>query len=165
MRSSFTPVLGRALTVVIASGIVACHDGGETRVSVQYAPRAGTDVQEFQAALQAGQVVKAFATDATATPGDVLELETPASGFVVVAVALLNAAGTVAGGATAIELRPDASFSVVVEIDSLNPSTDCAECLGAKSFALPTALQRAGVPKDSLWMVWTATSGGQAITK
>jgi hypothetical protein len=152
--------LGMALAAVTSAG---CHDSGDTRVTVQYVPRVDAGVVQFQAALQAGQVTKAFAADATADPAPVLEMETPASGFVVVGMALLDAQGPIGGGTTAIELRRDADFSVLVEIDSVNPSTGCTTCLGSKAFALSAVHQR--VLKDSIWMVWSATSGGSAITK
>src|SRR6185312_5781432 len=151
------------LTVALAALTVACHDTSDTRVTVQYVPTDGTGVRGFLASLQAGQTTKVLAVSADSFPAPVLELGTPASGFVVVTTALVDAAGTIGGGATAIELRRDASFSVLVRIDSVNPKTGCNECLGAKSFALAATHQR--VPSDSIWMVWTATSGGTAITK
>ena len=155
----------RCAAVLAATATVACHDAGDTRVSVEYAQRAGVGVQGFLASLEAGQVSKAFAADANATPAPSLEMKTPGSGFVIVTVALIDSVSAIGGGATAIELRPDAHILVKVQIDSVNPSTGCAECLGAKSFVLPAAHQRPGVAKDSIWMVWTATRGGNAITK
>jgi len=152
--------LGKALAAVTS---VACHDSSRTRVTVQYVPRVDAGVLHFQAAIQAGQIAKAFTADATADPAPVLALETPASGFVVVGAALFDAQGAIGGGTTAIELRRDAEFTVLVQIDSVNPSANCATCLGSKSFALSAAHQR--VAKDSIWMVWSATSGGTAITK
>jgi hypothetical protein len=155
----------RAGGLLAATIAVACHDASKTRVAVQYVPTPGTGVQVFAASLEAGQVTKAGATDASGV-ADPLELETPGSGFVVVTVALLDSLGTIGGGATAIELRPDAVFSVVVHIDSISPIANCSECLGAKSFVLPSGHQRPGATKDSIWLFWTATTtSGDAITK
>jgi len=155
----------RLVPALAIAGTLACRDASDTHVRVQYVQRPNVGVAGFLASLEAGQVAKAFAADADATPAPVLEMTTPGSGFVVVTVALVDAVGTIGGGATAIELRSNADFSVKVQIDSANPSTGCAECLGAKSIVLPAAHKRPGVVKDSIWMVWTATSGGNAITK
>jgi hypothetical protein len=157
-------ILTRLVPLALAAAVViGCHDASDTHVTVQYVPSAGTGVQGFLASLEAGQTTKAFGVDADSLPAPVLELKTPASGFVVVTTLLVDSLGAIGGGATAIELRRDASFSVLVQIDSVNPSTGCNECLGAKGFVLPVSHQR--VPADSIWIVWTATSGGTAITK
>jgi hypothetical protein len=149
-----------ALSAVAAT---ACHDSTDAHVSVQYVQTVGTGIQGFVASLQAGQTAKVFGVDADSLPAPALEMTTPASGFVVVSAALLDTLGTIGAGSTAIELRPNATFSVKVQIDSVSPLKACTDCLGAKSFLLPASHQR--VAADSMWMVWSATSGGNAITK
>jgi hypothetical protein len=156
----------RAWTLAIMPLLLAlagCGDGGDTRVTVEYVPQSGVSIVEFDASLRAGQSVTAFAADAAAVPAPVLTMETPASGFVIVTAALVDVAGTVGGGVTAIPLRRDATISVKVRVDSLNPLAQCAECLGAKAFVLPVQFQR--VATDSIWMVWSASPGGASITR
>jgi hypothetical protein len=149
--------------LLAAAAVVACSDASDTRVTVEYVPQSDVSIVEFDASLRAGQSAMAFAADASAIPARVLEMETPGSGFVVVTAALVDTLGVVGGGATAIELRRNATIAVKVRIDSINPMTQCAECLGAKAFALVPQYQR--VAADSIWMVWTATSGGSSITQ
>jgi hypothetical protein len=151
------------LAVAAMLPLSACHDAGTTRITVQYVAKPGTSVAVFEASLQAAQTTRAFTADATADPAPILEMETPGSGFVVVTAALADSLGTIGGGTTAIELRRNATIAVLVQIDSVNPSTGCAECLGAKGFVLPASYQR--VARDSIWMVWTATAGGASITR
>lgn len=154
----------RALLALSTIAALACHDANDTRATVQYAARAGTGVTGFVASLQAGQSADTFAVNADAIPAPVFEMNTPGSGFVVVTVALVDALGAVGGGATAIELRKNATMAITVQIDSLDPANLCAECLGSKPFALSAAHQRG--PGDSIWVVWTATpSAGSSITK
>jgi hypothetical protein len=152
------------LPVALAAVVLAaCHDASDTRVTVQYVPTAGTGVEGFVATLQAAQTADTFAVLADSTPAPVFEMKTPASGFVVVTTALVDSLGPIGGGATAIELRRNATLAVKVLIDSVNPAVGCAECLGSKPLTLSAAHQR--VAADSIWMVWTATSGGTSITK
>ena len=154
----------RALLAVVAVAFVACHDSSDTRVTIQYVARAGTNIDGFLALLQAGQTADTIAVSADSTPAPVFEMNTPGSGFVVVSVALVDSLGTLGGGATAIELKRNATLAVTVQIDSLNPANLCAECLGSKPFALSPNHQR--TPGDSIWIVWTATpSTGTSITK
>src|SRR4051812_19602949 len=108
----------RAAVALTVAASVACHDSSDTRVTVQYAPRAGTGVVGFLASLQAGQTIETFVTPADSAPVPVFEMKTPASGFVVVTAVLVDSLGTIGGGSTAIELRRDATMSVTVQIDS-----------------------------------------------
>ena len=141
----------------------ACHDDNGSRVTVQYVPVATRPVQAFGVAVLAGQVTKSFVVSATEVPSPVLEMETPAEGFAVVTIALGDAPGAIGGGTGAITLRPNSTIAVRVTIDSVNPRTACSDCLGAKPFVLATQYQR--TPADSIWMVWSATSGAGSITK
>lgn len=149
--------------MLAAVASVACHDSDDTHVTVQYVQRAGSGVQGFLTSMQAGQLSKAFGADADLTPAPIFEVTTPGSGFVVVTFALIDTLGTIGSGATAIELRPNATFAVKVQIDSVNPKTACEECLGSKAFVLPALYQRSVA--DSIWMVWAAASDGKSITK
>ncbi|HEY4306703.1 MAG TPA: hypothetical protein VGM82_19695 [Gemmatimonadaceae bacterium] len=163
MSRTLSRTLSRAAVAVVAIAAMACHDSEDAHVNIQYVSRTGTGVQGFLASLQAGQSTKIFGVGADSTPAPLLELTTPASGYVVVTAVLVDSAGTIGGGATAIALRSGATFAVKVQIDSVDPAKGCTECLGSKPFVLSAAHQR--VLADSIWMVWTATEGGKSITK
>lgn len=152
-----------ATLVLVAGATIACHDANDTRVTLQYVPQAGTGVAGFLALLQAGQTADTFAINADSIPQPVFEMNTPGSGFVVVSIALVDSLGAIGRGATAIELKRNATLAVTVQIDSLNPANLCAECLGSKPFALTALHQR--TLADSIWIVWTATPSGTSITK
>lgn len=164
-RSLFGARGRRTLLLSFAGAMLtaACRDDGRTLVTVQYVPLPTRPVPAFGASVLAGQATKSFAIDATALPSPVLEMETPASGFAVVTVALADAVGVIGGGSGAVALRPNATIAVRVEIDSINPLAACSDCLGAKPFVLAAQFQRTAA--DSIWMVWSAMSGGASITR
>jgi hypothetical protein len=151
------------VAIGIAALSTACHDDSQSRLTVQYVPVGTRPVQAFAAAVLAGQVTKSFVVSATELPSPVLEMETPAEGFAVVQIALGDTPGAIGGGSGAITLRPNSTIAVLVTIDSVNPRTTCGDCLGAKSFVLAAQYQR--TLADSIWMVWSATSGAGSITK
>lgn len=150
-------IVRRTLAVVAALSVLACGNGDEALVVVNYfdAPRLPRNL--LSVTVSDGARTRVLRLDHVGAPGqNGREFATRLQGNLRVAFRFAASGVIVSEGEATVPLRTDWRYGFDIRVDSLNPTRACFGCIGARAFPLAVGYQRTA--RDSVWLIWSGNN-------
>jgi hypothetical protein len=146
----------RALSVALLVSIAACED---SRMSVRIIESPELPLSDVNVIVVLPNHTRTLQSGDYGTRDKVAPwISTPAHGTAFVQLTLDGDTTAASDRRLSLGLRSDWEYTVLIQVDSLDPKRTCLGCIGSLAFALPEDRQR--TPRDSLWFTW----GGNSIS-